>query len=188
MNSKNSKDDKNLIILAQSGNVEAFEKLIEEYQKQIYNLALFKTQDTYLAEEITQETLIRIYRNIKKFKFKSSFYTWIYRITYNILNDLTKKFKQTDDISIDDIQIEDRHDSENIYKELQQKELSEKLRHLISKIPHKFQFVLILSDIENKSYQEIAEILGVNIGTVKSRLFRARKFLKELIIKEGIQL
>lgn len=184
----NSKDEKSLIVLAQNGNIEAFEKLIEEYQKQIYNLALFKTQDTYLAEEITQETIIKIYRNIRKFKFKSSFYTWIYRITYNILNDLTKKFKQTADLSIDDIQIEDHHDPDNIDKELQQKELSEKLRYLISKIPHKFQFVLILSDIENKSYQEIAEILGVSIGTVKSRLFRARKFLKDIIIKERIQL
>ncbi len=184
----NSNEEKTLITLAQNGNIEAFEKLMEKYQKQIYNLALFKTQDTYLAEEIAQETIIRIYKNIKKFKFKSSFYTWIYRITYNILNDLTKKFKDISDFSIDDPSIAETSQVDSTEQELHQQQLSEKLRYLISKIPHKFQFVLILSDIENKNYQEIAEILGVSIGTVKSRLFRARKMLKDLIIKEKIQI
>ncbi|MCS7231933.1 MAG: sigma-70 family RNA polymerase sigma factor [Elusimicrobiota bacterium] len=176
-----------LILLAQKGDIEAFEKLIQKYQKEIYNLALFKTQNATLAEEIAQETIIRIYKNINKFKFKSSFYTWVYRITYNTLNDLVKKFKPFEEIPLDESvgSVSFNNELENEFHKL---ELSEKIRYLITKIPHKFQFVLILADIEGKNYQEIAEILKIRIGTVKSRLFRARKILKELIIKEKIEL
>ncbi|MEN3013116.1 MAG: sigma-70 family RNA polymerase sigma factor [Endomicrobiia bacterium] len=183
-------DEKLLVALAQKGDIKAFEKLIEKYQKEIYNLALFKTQNPTLAEEITQETIIRIYRNIHKFKFKSSFSTWMYRITYNILKDIVKKFKPLAEISIEDETSGCffKADDEDVEEKINKLEKSKKIRQLISKIPHKFQFVLILYDIEGKTYQEIAEILKIRIGTVKSRLFRARKILKDLIIKEKLEL
>ncbi|MCX7956329.1 MAG: sigma-70 family RNA polymerase sigma factor [Endomicrobia bacterium] len=178
-------NEEQLIRLAQDNNLDAFETLIEKYQKEIYNIALFKTQNISLAEEIAQETIIRIYKNIKKFKFKSSFYTWIYRITYNIMKDIIKKFKPIGEFSTEEMIISER---EEIDEELHKVEVYNKIKQLISKIPHKFQFVLILADIEGKTYQEIAEILKVGIGTVKSRLFRAREMLKRLVEQERIDM
>lgn len=189
MYSMSNENENLLIVLSQKGDIESFEKLIEKYQKEIYNLALFKTQNPTLAEEIAQETIIRIYKNIHKFKFKSSFYTWVYRITYNILKDLTKKFKPLGDLSIEDNASVHLSDTKiSIEEEIYHLEKAKNIRYLISKIPHKFQFVLILADIEGKSYQEIAEILKIRVGTVKSRLFRARNILKKLIEKENFEL
>ncbi|MCX7911165.1 MAG: hypothetical protein N2505_06275, partial [Endomicrobia bacterium] len=91
----------------------------------------FKTQNATLAEEIAQETIIRIYKNINKFKFKSSFYTWVYRITYNTLNDLVKKFKPFEEIPLDESvgSVSFNNELENEFHKL---ELSEKIRYLIT--------------------------------------------------------
>lgn len=178
--------ERELILRAKQGDVFSFELLIKNYQHKIYNLALYKTNDPYLAEDIAQEVILKIYQKITQFNFKGSFQNWVYRITYNTINDLTKKFKQY--ISLDDNEttVSLHQDISTSDTDLQDQLFVEKLKSLIKKLPHKFQFVLILYEIEGKNYQEIAEILNITEGTVKSRLHRARKKLKKLAEKEKL--
>lgn len=182
-------EEKELILRAQKGDISAFELLIKDYQNKIYNLALYKTNDLHLAEDIAQEVILKIYKKISQFNFKGAFQNWVYRITYNTINDIVKKFKQY--ILLEENEqntLLDKHTISPEYPEqdLQDKISSEKLKSLIRKLPHKFQFVLLLYEIEGKQYHEIAEILKVSEGTVKSRLYRARKKLKKLAEKEGL--
>lgn len=178
-------DENELILNAQKGDIYAFEQLIKSYQQKIYNFALYKTKDIHIAEDVAQEVILRIFKKIRQYKFKGSFEGWMYRLTYNIITDVLKKFKHF--LSLDDFETtlsSEEHISTE--KNIQNEFYQEKLKFLINKIPHKFQFVLILFHIEEKSYQEIAEILQISEGTVKSRLFRARKILKKLLKKEKL--
>mgnify|MGYP001142060559 CR=1 FL=1 len=180
-------DDKeiNLIKLSQQGDISSFEELVSIYQQKIFNIAYYKVQDLHLAEDVAQEVIIRIFKKIKTFKFQSSFSSWIYKITCNIINDVIKKMRPSFEISIEDVKEGDYSETENLDDELEKKIKAQKLRNLISKIPHKFQIVLILYEFEGKTYEEIAEILNKNINTIKTRLYRARQILKKLILKEN---
>ncbi len=173
------------IKLSQQGDISAFEELIYSYQQKIFNIAYYKTQDQNLSEDVTQEVIIRIFKKIRTFKFQSSFSSWVYRITCNIINDVIKKLKPSFEISIEDVRESEYSEIQNLNEELDKEIKAEKLRKLISKIPHKFQIVLILYEFEGKTYEEISEIIGKNINTVKTRLYRARQILKNLILKEA---
>jgi len=179
--------EKELIIAAQKGDITAFEQLISLYQQKIFNIAYFKVQDPHLAEDVSQEVIIKIFKKIKTFKFQSTFSYWVYRITCNVIVDVVKKLKPVSEVLIEDIEKNESY-NEELNEEIDKKMKSEKLRKLISKIPHKFQIVLILYEFEGKTYEEIAKILGKNINTIKTRLYRARQILKNLILKEGREL
>ena len=181
-----SDKEEQLIISSQQGDILSFERLISIYQQKIFNIAYFKIQNSALAEDITQEVIVRIFKKIKSFKFKSSFSSWVYRITCNIINDVVKKFKNISEMSIDEVENLGYDDEfKKVENSLEEDIKSEKIKMLISKIPHKFQIVLILYEVEGKTYEEIAEILNKNINTVKTRLYRARRILKDLILKEA---
>ncbi len=179
--------EKELIIRSQKGDINAFEELISIYQQKIYNIAYFKTQDLHLAEDICQEVILRIFKKINLYKFRGPFDRWVYRVTCNVINNIAKKFRSVAEISFENVGHE-VYESEKFDEDLDKKIKAEKLRKLILKIPHKFQIVLILYEFEGKSYEEIAEILGKNLNTVKTRLYRARQILKSLILKEAKEL
>lgn len=178
-------EEKQLILLAQKGDIKAFEELIRKYKTDIFNLAFLKVLDVNIAEDITQETIIRIFQKIKLFDFKGSFSSWVYRVTYNTILKLIEKFTPNN-LSIDQQEIAITDETKKIEDNITQQQILDKLAKLISKLPEELQIVLILHDIQSKKYEEIAEILEINIGTVKSRLFNARKLLKEICEKEKL--
>ncbi|MCS7230706.1 MAG: RNA polymerase sigma factor [Elusimicrobiota bacterium] len=178
-------EEKQLILLAQQGNIEAFEELIKKYKNDIFNLAFLKVLDINTAEDIAQETIIRIFQKIDTFDFKGSFSSWVYKITYNTILKLSQKLS-AENVSIEDKEIKDVDEVKKIEENITHQQIISKLVKIISKLPEELQIVLILHDIQGKKYQEIAEILDINIGTVKSRLFNARKTLKQLCEKENL--
>ena len=181
-------DEIELIKLAQKGDIHAFEKLIDKIKHEIYSFAYLKLQDVASAEDITQETIITIYKKINSYNFKGKFSNWVYKIAYNTLRKLAEKFKTQNSVDeeLENLELLDSRDIENLEEKITQEQILEKLTKIISKLPQNYQEVLILYDIQGKKYEEIAEILDINIGTVKSRLFNARKMLKELCEKNGI--
>ncbi len=181
-------DENELIKLAQKGDINAFEELINKFKNEIYNFAYLKVQDHSIAEDISQETIITIYKKIKTYNFKGKFSNWIYKIAYNTLKKLTEKFtpKNISTEEIENLNLPDTKDFENLEKKLTNTQIIEKIIKIISKLPQHQQEVLILHDIQGRKYEEIVEILDINIGTVKSRLFNARKALKELCEKEKL--
>ena len=183
--------EKRLVELSVSGDVEAFETLIQSHQKKVYNIALRMTKNPEDAQELAQDALVRAFTSIKKFRGDSSFSTWLYRITINVCTDFLRKRNKAVLISMEQgaaandngqaMQIpEETPGPEELAEKAQLKEL---LRDAMNSLSDEHRQVLILRDMMDLSYKEIADTLNVNEGTVKSRINRARTGLKEIIIQ-----
>jgi RNA polymerase sigma-70 factor (ECF subfamily) len=183
--------DLKLVERSKEGDLAAFEELVRMYQKQIYNLGYRMMGNEEDASDITQEAFLKAYKSIKKFNAKSSFGTWIYRIAVNVCIDELRKRKKAKLYPIvhnDDLD-EKGHklvvDTNDLPEErMEKRETRKKVRQAINRLPEDHRAVIVLRDIQERSYQEIADILGLNIGTVKSRINRARSSLKEEIQKQ----
>jgi len=180
-----------LVEKSKKGDLESFEKLIMLYEKKIYNIAFRMTGDREDASDIAQEVCIKIYKSINTFKGNSSFSTWVYRITSNVCIDMIRKRNNTISINTNradgeeyEIPIEDKSKlPEDI---VESKETVELIKGYISELAPDQRIVIILRDIQGYSYEEISKILDVNVGTVKSRLNRARNLIKDKFKKGNL--
>jgi len=177
-------DEIALIAKCKENDAEAFEKLILAYETKIYNLCFYILKNKEDALDAAQEVCIKIYKSINKFKGDSKFSTWVYRITYNTSIDYVKKRK--DDIPYDDFIDSESNEDNKIEGIIESKELKQEIKNCIMKLNEGFRTIIILRDIDGLSYQEIAGILNIEVGTVKSRLSRARETLKNELIKNGV--
>lgn len=179
-----------LINKAKQGNTTAFEKLIVSHERNIYSIAYRMFNNEEDAKDITQEVFIKIYRNISKFDQNSKFSTWLHRICVNTCIDEIRKRKGKQTISIDEtIELEDSSvkkqymdDGLTPEETIIVKEDIEDIRKAITCLSENHKSIIILRDIQNLSYTEIADITGSSLGTVKSRLARARLQLKNIIM------
>ncbi|MDQ2085267.1 sigma-70 family RNA polymerase sigma factor [Herbivorax sp. ANBcel31] len=181
--------EKELIEQAKSGSIEAFEQLIEKCQKKVFNIA-FKMMGNYEdASELAQEAFIKAYKSIKKFKGDSLFSTWIYRITTNVCLDELRKRKNKKVISLDEyikydgeeIKRQVKDESPGPEKVFEKREIKNIMKKCIDSLPIEYKTVVVLRDIQGFSYEEIAKIIKCPEGTVKSRINRARKALKDIL-------
>jgi len=173
-----------------------FDNVFLQYQKMIYNLAWRLMGNKEDAEDITQETAMKVYRNLHKCKGEEFLAAWIAKITHNTCMDALRRKKGKFTSSLDDVmgfddgeaqvQIED---STTAGPEalLLQKELSEQIEAALQKLSPEFRSLVVLRDINGHSYEEISEILDLPEGTVKSRIFRGRAKLKNILLREQSQ-
>lgn len=173
---KNSPEDYLLIDKFLSGEEEGFETLVKKYQNYIVNIVYSLIGQNSYVEDIAQEVFIKVYKNLSSFKKKCAFSTWLYRITVNTTYNYVKGKKEN--ISFDSAGI-DFCANTNINAEIESKEKDQIIQKAIENLPFKYRTVVVFKDIQGFSYAEIAKILGCRIGTVESRLFRARAILKE---------
>jgi len=176
---------------AQAGDMEAFEIFMAAYEKLIYNAAYRMLSNSHDCEDIAQEVLIKVYKNISKCKNAASFKSWLLRIVHNTCIDEIRKRKNKATISLDKEPESDDGPMENqLLKdentpetELIKKDINLQINKAIDNLPVDYRAVIILRDVNGLSYDEIAKITNVNLGTVKSRIARARSNLqKELKI------
>ena len=159
-----------------NGDKMSFDLLVLRYQQRVtavvgrYNLSNEEIKD------ITQETFIKAYRSIDKFRGDSKFYTWLYRIGFNLA---ITKINSSRENQIDEIFESNLTASENIEKDLEGKELADLVKKLLDQVPEEQRTAYVLCEVDSKNYEEIAIITGVPVGTVRSRIFRARKYLME---------
>ncbi len=181
-----------LIEESRKGNVDAFEELIKGYKKSAYNIALRVMRNVEDAEDASQEALIKIFKNISSFNMDSTFKVWMYRIVVNTCIDF-KRRKSINAVSIDEtidlgsgreIQREISDESNNPDALIERNYSTQLVNDAINMLEDDFKTIIILRDIKGFTYDEISEILACNLGTVKSRLSRGRKRLKELLEKE----
>lgn len=178
--------DEELVRRVQQGKVEAFEELVRRYERKVYNIAYRLLGNEEEATEALQDTFLRAYRFIPRFKFKSSFYTWLYRIATNVsLTKLRRRKKQTT-VSLDEpvknthnlmFDIPDPHTTPE--EAFAQKRLRERLQEAIEKLPADFRAVVVLRDLEGLSNEEVSKVLGLSVPAVKARLHRGRIALRE---------
>lgn len=183
--------EKALIQKAKQGDLTAFEELILKHEKIVYNVALRMMNHSEDAKDISQEVFLKAYRNIANFDERSAFSTWLYRITTNTCIDEMRKRKGKQSYSLEEElenedgtmqrQIADEGDTpeESLLREERKSEILQALENLSAE--HKA--AVVLRDVKGLSYEEISEILDLSLGTVKSRISRARNQLKTEILK-----
>jgi RNA polymerase sigma-70 factor (ECF subfamily) len=182
-------DEARLIAATQGGDHDAFAFLMKLYKDRVFNTALRFVGNWAIAEELTQDIFISVYRNIGGFKGESKFSTWLYRVTVNHaknrLGYLSRKGYFRSDELTDNTggdgswSLAGRTSSPGEYA--QDKELIGIMMECFKKLSDNDRQIIILKDFEGLNYDEIAEVLSINLGTVKSRLSRARERLKEMM-------
>ena len=177
-------EESRLIQRASGGDAEAFNSLMGMHERRMYAVALRMCGNPEDAQDCLQEAMLRIYRAISGFKAQSSFSTWIYRITMNTCLDELRKRKSRPSTSLDGLVEEgwsptDSGDSPE--RHAVRREMRGKLRALIQELPEDMRAAVVLRDIQGYAYDEIADILGANVGTIKSRISRGREKLREKI-------
>jgi len=171
------KNDADLVEKAKAGDTASFELLVKKYQDKIYGLANYvclglKSE----ADDVYQETFISAFKNIKKFKGKAGFGTWLYRIAANNCWMKFRKKKSEKLVSLEDVRgLEDITHADEIRK----KELSEGVAKALSKLSVDFRLAVTLADIQGLSMEESAKVLKITVPAFKTRLFRARQMLKK---------
>jgi len=173
-------EDQVLVERVLSGDNRAFEKLVEKYKKRIYYLAYKMTRDHDSADELAQESFVKAYQALSRFKKGYSFYTWIYRICVNLsINFLKKERNSVSTDLISDSEL--LYFSKNVSNQLESMITSEQaaiVKQALETIPPDQKAVFILKTYENMTYEQMAEVLSCSIGTVMSRLYRARHKLR----------
>lgn len=186
----NFENEAQLIEASLKGNIEAYEQLIKTYEKKIYALCLHLLKDSEEAYDAAQEVCIKIWKQLSSFKGQSKLSTWIYRMTTNQCLDILRKNKRkVQDISLfidEETKGEEKlAEPTDIWKDMsyhmEQKELGEVLQQGISELKEDYRVIIVMRDMEGRSYEEIAAILDISLGTVKSRLSRARSTLKKIL-------
>ncbi|HEX6989287.1 MAG TPA: sigma-70 family RNA polymerase sigma factor [Bacillota bacterium] len=169
-----------------SGDVSAFEPLVRRYERRVYSLALRYSGDRDDAYDLTQETFVRAFRALRSFRGDASFSTWLHRIAVNVCLDELRRRRSRPNARLDEpLATEDGEavrqladDDPGPQQRLEQKELGETIRQEIAALPAEYATVVILRDLQDLSYEEIAQVLDISLGTVKSRLHRGRAALR----------
>lgn len=184
-------DDKVLVARCKEGDRDAFRILVQKYERRIYGIVVGMIRDREEAWDLTQEVFVKVYRHLGSFEGNSSLYTWMYRITVNLCIDFIRKRKESS-LEYDDAR---RHDgpvgrnspvgkpADTPPQRLLREELVGKVNQALERLSPKHKQIIILREVEGLAYQEIADVLGISIGTVMSRLFHARKNMQRVLEK-----
>ncbi len=170
-------DDYSIIRQFVDGDKSAFQILVKRHKEKVRNIIYITMNNSALVGDIAQDVFITVYRNLKHFRFESQFTTWLYRITVNRCKDYLRKMNVRKIFS----PIEEGSEISEYPAPVESNDISRIVMDAISKLPMKLRMPLILKDIEGFSYQEISETLNCEMGTVKSRIFRGREKLKEIL-------
>lgn len=178
--------DLELVMRAKNGEKQAFNSLVIRYQYRLRNLISRYTSDPVEAMDLTQEVFIKAYRALPNFRSDSAFYTWIYRIAVNtVKNHLQKQDRRPPDTDID-ILVAEQFSKKTRLKELDspehqllRDEIQATVTTVLESLPDDLREALVLREFEGLTYEEIADRMGCPIGTVRSRIFRAREAMDE---------
>lgn len=180
-----------LVRLSRNGDRQAFEELVNMYQEKIYHLAYRMLNFSSEAEDVVQETFLRVYMNMDRYDENQKFSTWIYRIATNLCIDRLRKRKPNYslDAEMPDGEGADWYsllpsDQETPEEELVLSETQEEIRKAIGTLPEKYKSVVILRYLHDMSLQEIGDVLGMPVTTVKTRVHRGREYLRKKLEPE----
>ena len=178
-------DEKVLIAKSKSGDRAAFEELVRQFSKYVYTTAFFILRDAYEAEDVSQEVFVKVYLSLKGFRGLSSFKTWIRKLTVNTCIDRLRLHSKTLDKKIslekmtEEYEIDLTGSGMSLEKSYFNKETVKEVLKIIVNLDENYRIPLILRDLQDYSYREIAELIDKPIGTVKTNIHRARKIIKD---------
>ena len=175
-------DDTELVVACKAGNQDAFAQLVQRHQRRVFNLVFRMLQQYEEANEVTQETFLAAWQGLPSFRGDARFSTWLYRIAYNCsLKQLEQRKRDTAlQVAVQAEQsLQQESCDERAEAEMEAHERQALVREHLSMLPAKYRIVLVLRHLQELTYEEMAEILTMPIGTIKTHLFRARNLLKE---------
>ncbi|MBI2914052.1 MAG: sigma-70 family RNA polymerase sigma factor [Chloroflexi bacterium] len=182
-------DESQLIARSRQGDLDAFNRLVEHYQRPVYNLCLRMLASPQAAEDATQDAFIAAYRAIDRFR-GGGFRAWLFRIAANACYDELRRRRSRPALSLDAPAAGQRpldlpHPGPPLHEHAQRLELARALQQALAALPPDQRLAVILCDVQGLDYAEIARVTGVSLGTVKSRLNRARARLRSLLLAGG---
>ena len=174
------------------GDTNAFEELVLEYEKKVYNVSLRMLNNSEDASDMTQEAFIKAYNSLSGFRGDSKFSVWLTRIVSNLCLDFLRSRNRRPTVSLsmededgEDVQLDIADTSQSPEQLLERSLTRESVRRGLQSLPEDYREILLLREIQGLSYDEIAAALDIEVGTVKSRIFRGRKKLCDYLIKDG---
>ena len=184
----NKEIDLSLVRRAKKGDYRAFDLLVLKYQSRVIATAFKYVKERQLAEDIAQEAFIKSYKSIDSFREESSFYTWVYRITVNTAKNYLLSSKRRDEVVISDLSQDDsfypeKLDIDSPQEILKASELRDLIFETLSSLGEETRTALSLREFDGLSYEQIAEIVQCPVGTVRSRIFRGREVIEEVVGK-----
>lgn len=176
-----SAEDATLVDWAQGGDYAAFEELVRRYRNDVFALSYHYVRDREEAWDIAQEVFIKAHRALKRFRGDASFKTWLLRITANRCKDFFKK-RRLPTVSMDQLQMAQAAPDASPRRNLEAQELGEAIDKALATLPEKHRTTFMLREFEGLSYEDMAKVMDVSIGTVMSRLHHARKKLQKALL------
>ena len=182
-----SEEDQKLVERVKKGDKRAFDLLVIKYQHRLYALVCGYIRDTHEAQDVVQEAFVKAYRALKNFRGDSAFYTWLYRIAVNTAkNYLFSQGRKTPSVDLD-IADAERFEDNKLYEVntpeqvLHKQQIEHVIFETINQLPESLKVAVTLREFEGLSYEEIAEIMECPVGTVRSRIFRARDAIDRVL-------
>ena len=173
----NLDDDFSLVKRFIDGDESVFAVLVQRHKEKVRNIIYLTMSSSNMVDDVAQDVFLTVYRNLNNFRFESQFTTWLYRITVNKCKDYMRKIKLRNIFT----PINDAENKADETANPEGSDISGIVQRAIARLPEKLRVPLLLKDIEGMSYQEISETIECEIGTVKSRIFRAREGLKNIL-------
>ncbi len=181
--------DEDLIVLVQKGNRRAFDEIVARYKGRLYSFILRMVKDGNLAEELTQETLIRVYLHADKYREIAKFSTWVFTIATNLVrNKMRQRSRMPRFLSLDpapenddDMPLDPPDHTADPSRAVEGEELGKLIAEATARIPEKYRIPFLLREVDQLSYEEIQQVTGLKLGTVRSRINRARNRFRQNI-------
>lgn len=189
------KEDVSLVAESLAGNPLAFQLLVERYQDRMFGLVRHYTRNRVEVEDIVQDTFLKAFTRLASFQQQSSFYTWLCRIAINTALDFHKRHGRNPVQAVEDLELSQAIEASAGSRggaraalqapdaRLERGEIQRITREVLEQLPEIFRTVLVLREFEEMAYQDMADVLGISIGTVESRLFRARARFKDKLLQ-----
>lgn len=176
--------DLRLVERCRQGDPYAFETLFRKYQSYVYNISLGMLCNSEDAADVTQETFLRLHRSLDSFRGDATFSTWLYRVAVNLcISELRRRgrnrFQFLDDVAHDEDATLHEELSPHPHDAIQQAEEGRMVRKILNTLPPDYRAIMVLRHFQQLAYEEIADVLGLSLSQVKTRLFRARKMFKD---------
>jgi RNA polymerase sigma-70 factor (ECF subfamily) len=185
------KEDVSLVTETLAGNPLSFQLLVERYQDRMFGLVRHYTRSAVEIEDIVQDTFLKAFTRLQGFQQQSSFYTWLCRIAINTALDFHKRQGRNPVQAVEDLELSQaaehpRQSGSSIQApdaRMEREEIQRITQTVLDELPEIFRTVLVLREFEEMAYQDMADVLGISIGTVESRLFRARARFKDKLLQ-----
>ncbi len=181
-----AENERDLVLQCQAGDRQAFNRLVMRYQNLIYTFLRRMAPKWNDIDDLAQEVFVKMFHSIRSLNDAAQFKSWLYRIAVTVYLDEYRRWKKRQSRFVSDEEALRTHVAEhgNPKQAVEQKELQQSIQEALNKLPEEYRMAVVLREIHELSYEEIAQTLHISEGTVRSRIFRGRKLLQDLLQKE----